>query len=94
MFKQDKCAEWTEKQNSLIPSNMKKGVIATHVFDNIDWKNKSTHRVETHHTNSILIQKYNLADDFSNVSLEPNYDFNGQKHRSYKGSCEELFHVK
>ena len=70
MFLQDKWAEWTANQNSIIPSNIKTGIIATHVFANIDWKNKNQNRVETHHTNSILIQKYNLVEDFSSVTLE------------------------
>ena len=50
MFIQDKWAEWTEKLSSIIPSNIKKGVIATHICDNIDWKNKNVNRSETHHT--------------------------------------------
>ena len=41
VFIQDKWAEWTERLKSNIPSNIKKGVIATHVFDNINWKNKT-----------------------------------------------------
>ena len=42
----------------------------THVFDNIDWKNKTLDRIETHHTNSVLVQKYDLAENLSNVSLD------------------------
>ena len=37
-FIQDKWAEWTETLKSIIPSNIKKRIIARHVFDNIDWK--------------------------------------------------------
>ena len=62
------------------------GVIATHVFDNIDWKNKTLDKIETHHTNSILVQKYNLAENLSNVSLNADYNFERKNHRSYKGS--------
>ena len=90
MFIQDKWAEWTENESSIIPSNMKKGVIATHVFDNIDWKNKSLSRVETHHTNSILVQKYDILENMSNVTLDSDYNFERKKHRSYKGSSQVL----
>ena len=46
MFIQDKWAEWTENLSSIIPSNIKKGVITTHICDNIDWKNKNVKRIE------------------------------------------------
>ena len=36
----DKWTEWRERQSSLIPSNIQKGVVATLVFDNIHWKNR------------------------------------------------------
>ena len=36
VFIQDKWGEWTERLESIIPLNIKKGVIATHAFDNID----------------------------------------------------------
>ena len=39
MFIQDKWAEWTENCSSTIPPNIKKGVIAAHIGDNIGWKN-------------------------------------------------------
>ena len=39
MFIQDKWAEWTENCSSAIPPNIKKGVIAAHICDNIGWKN-------------------------------------------------------
>ena len=90
LFIQDKWAEWTDKQKSIIPSNIKKGIIVTHVFDNIDWKDKNINKVETHHTNSILIQKSGLSDDFANVTLEPNYDFVRKKHRSYKSEPTDI----
>ena len=92
MFIQDKWAEWTEKVNSIIPSNMKRGVVATQVFDNIDWKNKSLSRIETHHTNSNWVQKYDIVDNFSNVTLDANYknNFERKKHRSYKGTSQVL----
>ena len=41
VFIQDKWAEWTERLKSIIPSNIKKGVMATNVFDNIDWKKRA-----------------------------------------------------
>ena len=69
MFIQDKWVEWTENLSSIIPSNIKKGVIATHICDNIDWKNKNVNRSETHHTNSILMQKYDLIENVSKISL-------------------------
>ena len=59
---QDKWAEWTERPKSIIPSNIKKGIIVRHVFGNIHWKNKIPDRIETHHTNSILVQKQDLAE--------------------------------
>ena len=46
MFIQDKWAEWTENLSSIIPSNIKKGVITTHICDNIDWKNENENRNE------------------------------------------------
>ena len=75
VFIQDKWTEWTERLKSIIPSNIKKGVIVTHVFDNIDWKNKTLDRIETHHTNSVLVQKYDLAENLSNVSLDVDCNF-------------------
>ena len=39
MFIQDKWAEWTENCSSTISPNIKKGVIAAHICDNIGWKN-------------------------------------------------------
>ena len=93
---QDKCAEWTGRLKSIIPSKIKKGIIATHVFNNIDWKNKTLDRIETHHTNSILVGKYDLADNLSIVSLDADYNFERKNHRSYKGSTPVLpnFYLK
>ena len=62
VFKQDKRAEWTKRLKSIIPSNIKNGVIATHVFDNIHWKNKTLDRIKTHHMKS-------------NVSVDADYNF-------------------
>ena len=90
MFIQDKWAEWTDNVSTVIPSNIKKGVITTHIFDNIDWKNKSISRQESHHTNSILVQKDNYLERLSNISIEPSYNFSRKDHRSYKGSDEVL----
>ena len=64
--------------------------MVTHVFDNIDWKNKNVQRTETHHTNSILVQKYDITEDLAKISLEPKYHFNRKKHRSYKGKHQKL----
>ena len=64
VFMQDKWAEWTERLKSIISSNIKKRVTVSHVFGNIHWKNKTLDRIETHHTNSILVQKYDLAENF------------------------------
>ena len=55
VFIQNKWAEWTERLKNITPSNIKKGVIATHIFGNIDMKNKTLNRTETHHINSILV---------------------------------------
>ena len=90
IFVMDKWAEWCVKQKSLVPSNIIKGIIATHTFDNIDWKNKNIKRVESHFTNSIIVQKYNLVEEFSKVSLKPDYDFVRKKHRSFKATSYDL----
>ena len=49
VFIQDEWSEWTERLRSIILSYIEKGVIVTHFFDNIDWKNKTLKRIETHH---------------------------------------------
>ena len=86
-FIEDKWAEWSEQQSSLLPSNIEKGLITTLVFDNIDWKNKDHKGKETHNTNSILIQEipsHQSQFNFTRVNLNPNYDFERSKHRSFK----------
>ena len=90
MFIQDKWTEWSEGQSRTCPSNIKTDVIATHVFDNIDWKNKNINRHESHYTNSILLQKYDLAEELSRVSLDPNCKFDRKNQRSFKGKQMEL----
>ena len=69
---------------------MKKGVITTLVFDNIDWKNKDHKGKEIHNTNSILIQGIPNQCNFTRVNLSPNYDFERRKHRSFKASGTNL----
>ena len=63
-------AEWTKNLSSIILPNVKKGVIPIHFCDNIDWSNKNANRSETHHTNFILVQKYNLIENVSKISLD------------------------
>ena len=46
--------------------------------------------IETHHTNSILAQIYDIIQDFSKVSLKPDYDFKRRDHRSFKGTRPQL----
>ena len=81
---EDKWAEWSEQQSSLLPSNIGKGLITTLVFDNIEWKNKDHKGKETHNTNSILIHEIPSQCNFTRVNLNPNYDFERSKHRSFK----------
>lgn len=64
--------------------------MATNVFDNIDWKKRALGTTETHHTNSILIQKYESAENLSNVSLGADYNFERKNHWSCKGSTPVL----
>ena len=90
MFMQDKRAEWTKNLSFIILSNIKKGVIPTHIFDNIDWRNKNANRSETHHTSFILVQKYNLIENVSKISLDADYNFKRKSHRSCKGCIQEL----
>ena len=82
MFIQDKWAEWTKNSSSLTPSNIKKRVIATHICHNIHWKNKNVNRNDTHHTNSILVQKYDLIKNVSKISLDADYNFERKSDRS------------
>ena len=90
MFIQDKWTECSVGQSRTCPSNLRTGVIATHVFDNIDWKNKNINCQESHYTNSVLVQKYDLAEELSRVSLDPNYEFDRKNHRSFKDTQTEL----
>ena len=39
-FIEDKWAQWSSSQSTIIPSNIHKGISTTHVVENIDWKNK------------------------------------------------------
>ena len=78
---EDKWAQWSEQQSSLLPCNIEKGLITTLVFDNIDWKNKDSKGKETHNTNSILIQEIPSQCNFTKVNLNPNYDLERSKHR-------------
>ena len=71
--------QWTDNQSSYIPSNIPKGEMVTHVFDNIDWKNKNAQRPETHHTNLILVQKSDTTADLAKINLQPKYDFYRKK---------------
>ena len=52
------------------------------ILDNIDWKNKNISRSETHHTNSILVQKCALIDNVSKVSLDVDSNVERKSHRS------------
>ena len=70
----DKWAEWAANQSSIIPGNIRKFYMSTHTSDNIDWVGKCG-RLETHLTNSILVQKDDLVDELSNVTLKPDYKF-------------------
>ena len=96
VFIQGKWTEWAEILKSIIPSNIKIGVIVTHVFENFDSKSKTLDRIEAHHTNSILVQKYDLAENLSNVSIDAYYNFDRKNHRSNKGSTLVLpdFYLK
>ena len=75
IFIQDKWAEWIENLSSIIPSNIKKEVIATHICHNIDWKNKNVNRSQIYHTNSILVQKYDLIENMTKISIDVDYNF-------------------
>ena len=54
-------AQWTDSQSAYIPSNIPKGGMVIHVFNSIDWENNNVERIETHHTNSILVCKNVIA---------------------------------
>ena len=83
MFIQDMWVQWTDNQSSYILSNIGKGKMVAHVFDNIDWKNKNNvQRTETHHSNSILVQKCDTTEDMAKINLEPKFDFDRKKSTS------------
>ena len=56
-FIENNWGEWNDNTSSIVPANIKQGVVVTHVVDNIDWKNKNFKEKETHNTNSILFQQ-------------------------------------
>ena len=86
-FVENKWAEWDEKQNCSIPSNITKGLCTTHVADNIDWQNKSLSGKQTHNTNSIVIQnEISDSSEESHITLTSDYDYVRKDHRSYKGT--------
>ena len=93
LFIEDIWADWDRRQNSNIPSNIRKKTPTTVVADNIDWKNKDISGRETHNTNIILIQHQHHSlneegskEEGSKVFLEPNYNFERKKHRSFKSN--------
>ena len=100
IFIEDKWAEWSEKQHSYIPTNIKEGVHCTHVADNIDWRNKDmAGNRETHNTNSILIQHKDtlVSDDTrvehkAQVSVVPDYDFDRSDHSAFTATRTVLPH--
>ena len=94
-FIEDKWAEWTERQSSLIPCNIHKGMaVTTLVFDNIDWKNNDLRGKETHNTNSILIQQNFESVSNTKVDLTPDYNYDRKAHRSFKGFKSQLEPVR
>ena len=40
-FIENNWGEWNDNTSSIVPANIKQGVVVTHVVDNIDWKNKN-----------------------------------------------------
>ena len=83
-FIEDKRAEWLEQQSPLLPTSIEKGLFTTLVFDNIDWKNKDHKCKEIRNTSSILTQEIPSQCNFTRVNLNPNYDFERSKRRSFK----------
>ena len=92
LFILDKWAEWAAEQGSIIPANILKHIIATHIFDNIDWSNKNG-RLEIHLTNSILVQRTDIVDKLAQVTLQPDHEFSRASHQSFKGTPVDLPHV-
>ena len=90
-FIEDKGAEWSENTSSIVPANIKQGVVVTHVVDNIHWKNKNFKGKETHNTNSILIQQLSYSShSTTGLNIIPDYNFNRSQHRSFKGFKTQL----
>ena len=83
VFIQDKRAECPEGPKSIVPSNTKKGFIATHAFENIDWKNRLTTRLE------LTIRTHDLVENLS-MSLVADCNFERKNHRLYNGSTPML----
>ena len=84
-FIEDKWAEWSPNQSSIISSNIHKGFIATHAVDSLDWKNKDHNSPETYITNSILIQNCSDNQQFSqSFHVELNYDYLRKEHKLFK----------
>ena len=84
-FIEDKWAEWSSRQSTIIPSNIRKGITTTHVVDNIDWKNKDLNSPETHNKISVLIQNCSDDQQFSqSLHAHPNYTFLRKHHKSFK----------
>ena len=91
LFFEDKWAEWDKNQHSSIPSNVSKMVPTTVVADNIDWKNKTIGGKETHNTNYFVIQHTALSNvSGAKVNLEPDYNFDRKRHKSFKGEASVL----
>ena len=87
VFIEDKWAEWVTQQSKLLPPFIKKNKETTHILDNIDWKNMSISGIETHHTNSIVVQEgHHSEGDLSSVLVELDYNFDRSEHRSFKGT--------
>ena len=72
-FIEDKWVEWSKEKSKLVPNHFRDGVLATHVVDNIDWKSKTFKGIETHNTNSIIIQQEYVTEhtNQSNVASIP-----------------------
>ena len=95
IFIQDKWAEWITRQSKLLPSNMTKERETTHILDNIDWENVNISGVQTHHTNSIVVQEeYHSEGDTSSVSVEADRNFKRGEHRSFKGTDCDIPNIR
>ena len=74
-FIENKWAERSENQSKIVPNNIDEDIIVTLAVDNIDRKNKTYKREETH--NSILIQENTLLKDTErkDIVLQLDYAF-------------------